>query len=348
MEELSEQYIRLSLRWIALGFIGVFIIGIAGGLLGVYINGSPRVPLINERNQLVTTVQEVTISPSQADAAAVEKYGRSVVSLARKNRKVITHEAVGVVITTDGIVVSTENILGESIFAFDAEGKGYQLSKIGTDELYGLTYYRMPDRVVTPFEMAPDDPRVGSRPLGMSRSADTLQIQSVATQITGYTIPDALAAPGIQSYISFVANSKVLVSGTPLLDDEGRAVGVVVNEDGVALPVSVLRSSLDRVTRNKREENPFVAYGVLLSYTFTLDAEKMEYVFTPEVRSVSLGSVAAGAGLKSGDVIKSIEGEEVTWTTDMVEVFSAPKISLNIERSGEMHTIVLSENLATE
>lgn len=167
------EVIRLSLRWVMAALILIVIIGAIGGIIGTSFVRPPRPALTQDEVPLIANVQEITISPSKAAAALVSDSERAVLLLVEGAAAASRPAAVGLVVTNDGLVVSTTNLSASTLFAFDATGARLPLSKVGADALYGLNYYRLNSAVIPPFGMSGQDPAVGTSLLALGRTADT-------------------------------------------------------------------------------------------------------------------------------------------------------------------------------
>ena len=315
-----QTVIRITLRWVVLATLFIAVIGAIGGIIGSSFISPPLPPLSEGQDRLVTTVQEVTISPSTATASLVERYDRSVMALTTDSA---TGESlvqgIGVVLTNDGLLVSPQNISGDAIVAFDGAGRKAPVSKVGTDAVYGLSYYRLSNAVVPPFEMASADPTIGTTLVGISRSRQSLTSQAVSWQVHEYSLPGGSAPVGWQRLLQVVSPVADVAPGTPLIDDEGRLSAILLSgANGVALSVSDVRASLDRVTTNQRELDPLNIWGLALDYQFRFTADRSRREFAAVITAVTPESPAATAGLRSGDIIQKIDDTVVTWNTNVM------------------------------
>lgn len=320
-KESQQSVIRISLRWVLLGTLSIAVIGAVGGMIGSSFISPPLPPLSEGQDRLVTTVQEVTISPSTATASLVERYDRSVLALTTETasgEQLV--QGIAVVLTNDGLLVSPLDLSGDAIVVFDGAGRKTPVSKVGRDAIYGLSYYRLSNAVVPPFEMASGDPAIGSTLLGISRSQISLTPQAVSWQVSEYTLPGGSAPAGWQRLLHVTSPTADVASGTPLLDDEGRLSAMLLSgANGAALSVSDIRASLDRVTTNQRELNPLAVWGFSLDYQFRFSSDRTRRDFVAAIAAVTPESPAATAGLKVGDVIQRIDETPVTWNTNVVE-----------------------------
>jgi len=104
--------------------------------------------------------------------------------------------------------------------------------------------------------------------------------------------------------------------GTPLLTAEGQLVGILSGQDddaaneAFAIPVSRVHKLIEEVKRFQKSGPVWVG--------LVFDNQSS----TPEVLEVKQGSPAESAGVRSGDVILSVNGSEIESLHDLVERIS--------------------------
>jgi S1-C subfamily serine protease len=337
------QTIRLSLRWLTFFVLIVFALGMAGGLVGARLL-RPLPPLTADREQLITTVQEVTISPNKSRANLIEENQRSVVVLLEAQQTDNQQAAtVGTMLSNDGLLVSTRDIPGSQLAAFDSNGAAIPINRVGTDELYGLTYYRIQDSIIPPFQLAADNPAVGDTLIALARSLTTFQPRASDWQVQEYGVPTQTTSPARQQVVLLTSTAERTLAGSPLLDEEGRIVAIIDDPAaGTAIPINELRLSLNRVTTNQRESNPFEFWGLQLAYQFRFNESQTQRGFAAIVTGIAGGSPAAIAGLRIGDNIKQINGNNVAWTASIVEQLSnQAEVNLVITRQEQTSSLIL-------
>lgn len=334
----ADTVVRLSVGSIIFGIVVIVACGFAGGLLAQQFFRAPLPPLTSETDRLVSTVQEVTISPNIAAADNVGRANRSIFLLSRSPEA--TPVATGFVVTNDGVLVSTADITTPSPIAFDQEGRALALARIGRDELYGLTYYRLANNVVVPLDLRQTDPPVGYELLSLSRNETTYLPRTIEFRVGEYTLPTNLA-PAIVRVMRGSSNDESAV-GSALIDDEGKVAGILQSEAGIAYPVSHLQASLARFTSNQREADVFAAAGLTLTYTFQTVLPQQTTSFHPQIAAVTANSPADIAGLLRGDVITAIKDEPITWERPVAAQLSAAlPLSITIVRNGASQTVTL-------
>lgn len=341
-----QTTIKLSLRGVFLGLLVILATSVLGGIIGAQVLRPPLPPLTDEQQPFVTTVQEVTISPSRAAAELVATHERAIVLLAEIGPNAVQFHGTGVVLTNDGLVISTEDIPREAA-AFDSTGKRLTLSKVGQDVLYGFTYYRLENSVIAPFQLAGSDPAVGSSQLAVTRSNDTLAPKVASWQTLEYVAPENAPVAGWQRLLRIASAAETNVAefeGAPLIADDGALAGIIVDApSGTAIPVSDIRSSLQRVTAGQREADPFTTWGISVTYGFDYNEDQTERHFAATITAVTPASPAAVAKLAAGDVITKINDTDISWTTNIAQLLtSTGPIQLTVLRNGQPQTVTLA------
>lgn len=335
----ADTVVRLSVGWLIIAMVIIVLCGFAGGFLAQQFFRAPLPPLTSETDRLIATVQEVTISPNTAAADNVSRANRSVFLLGRSAGTAPV--ATGFVVTNDGVVVSTADITSPSPVAFDQEGRALALARIGRDELYGLTYYRLPNNVVVPLDVRQSDPPVGYELLALSRNDTTYLPRTLPFRVGEYALPTNVA-PAIVRVLRGDAITSESAVGSALIDDEGKVAGILQSDSGIAYPVSHLQASLTRFTSNQREADTFATIGITLAYTFQVTPPEQTVAFHPQVLTVTPATPADIAGLERGDIITAINNEPITWERPIAAQLSAPlPLTITINRKGELQTVTL-------
>jgi putative serine protease PepD len=134
-------------------------------------------------------------------------------------------------------------------------------------------------------------------------------------------------------------------SGGPLLDAEGKVIGVVdqIATDGeadqssgvgFAVPSSLVSAELQQLEKGEKVEHAYLGVATASSTEGTEGAEVAEVVS---------GSPAAKAGLKQGDVITELEGEKIDSTEDLVAAIATHEpgdsVTMKFESDGKSSTV---------
>jgi len=105
-------------------------------------------------------------------------------------------------------------------------------------------------------------------------------------------------------------------TGTPLICSDGKLVGLLIGQepdaatDAFAIPASRIHKLIEEVKRFKKSGPVWV--GLIFD----------NHSSTPEVLEVKEASPAETAGVRSGDVILSVNGSEIESLHDLVETIS--------------------------
>ncbi len=333
--------IRLSLSTIVLIIGGVFFIALMGGALGSRIFAQP-LPLRSDTNGTIIPVsQEVVVSPSKLASDIVQNHGKSVFLLGLKTSTGINALGTGIALTNDGILMATEDLSQENIVGVGEDGIIFPLAPVGRDELSGISFYKASDRIITPFNLSQSAPRIGSSLLALHRISNITDIFAHTTTLASTSVPTESFAPGIQK-IALIDSAAALPSGAALVDENGNLAGVFIDpEDATALFTSDIRAALERLSSNRLAYNPFQALGFSISWISRLDDNDTMRIAS-NIRSVLSNSPADIAGLKTGDILTAIDGNTVSWDTNVATILNAKTLNLTVMRQGQQRTIPLT------
>lgn len=339
MSEPGQTIVRLSLRWVFVGTALVLIMAVLGGILGANLQPPPSI-LTTQSDRLVSTVQKVTLSPNVASQAIVEQHERSILLLAHGSRTNPVALAVAPVVTNDGIVATMHQAVHDEVFGIDSSGTYITLDALGTDPVYGVMFYRVHDSVFSPVELATADGAVGNTFLALARSATIAQPEAHIVSLEQYELPKDNDPPG-WFRVARLATPENVLTGTPMLSDDGAMVGIVVGSDSKRmLPVSYLRQSLGRLAAGKREVNPFDTWGFTVQPSFAVLPTQTGIVFTVTVKTVDTKKAPQ---LRPNDHVLAVNDQPLTWQTDLIGLLSAaPPINLTLERAGQMQQVALT------
>ena len=317
--EPTQNVIRLSFGWLVLAALVLVGLGVLGGVIGQQFTAQPLPPLQTDADQLFTTVHEVTISPNSARVELVQRAERSVMLVADTRTEAAV--GTGTVVTNDGLLVTVGQPPRGGAIAFDASGHQLALELLGHDELYGLTFYRVSENVVVPLDLRRTAPAVAEELLAVSRNATSFTPRIDPFMVSEQRLTNA-HEPGVQRVMISSQTLDLPQAGAPLVDDEGKLAGLVVRANGrEALPIEVVRASIERVSTGQRESDPFGDIGLVTEYAFRSSAEQ-PVRFVAEVERVANASPAARAGLTVGDELLAINDEPLSLDQPLAEQLS--------------------------
>jgi S1-C subfamily serine protease len=295
--------------------------------------------LPGENRTIVPVSQQVTISPNKSAEAIIAAQGRSIVLLATNGAKGITPVGTGVILTNDGVVVSTHTTNQNELSAIQDDGSVTPLTYIGQDALSGLFFFRIADRIVTPITLAQRSPSVGSELLGLFR--DPVTMREAASHVTISSLIPSSPGTALQQVASTIS-SLPLVSGTALLNDDGHLAALVQEEhEKTAILVPDIAAALTRLSTQTLNQNSFADAGFEISWSTSPDTTGALAV-RAHVSDVTPKKSAAVSGLKKGDIVTAVNGNAVTWDTPVSDALQKTPVTLSVLRDGEVRTIVLT------
>ncbi len=241
----------------------------------------------------------------------------------------VVDEATSVTVTLQDGTTRKAKVLGEddatdvAVISFDASGLELQTLELGDSS--ALKVGASVAAIGAPFEYA------WSLSTGIVSGLDrTIEAPN------GFTVAhaiqtDAAVNPGN--------------SGGPLLDSEGQVIGVVdqIATDGsadqssgvgFAVPSDLVASELEELENGEKVQHAYLGVATASSTGSTAGAK---------VDEVVEGSPAAEAGLKTGDVLTTVNGSKVSSTEDLVAAIAAhqpeEKITIGVDRGSESLSI---------
>ncbi|MBI3255482.1 MAG: serine protease, partial [Candidatus Andersenbacteria bacterium] len=337
MTKNQSQTIRLSLRWLLLAALFVLGLGLIGGIVGAQLVG-PRLPVTTDSpDQIVSTVEQVTVSPNKNRSQVLEQGKRSIVLIGQVKGDGISYTGTGVIVTNDGLIATTALVSGEQIVAVDEAGKTFPLAPQGSDPLYGLTYLRLPSPVAVPIELSGVTDMTGNDLLAVSRVPQTQALETHLFHAESYRLPpENNNFPGWQRLLKGTLPVADILESAPVLDEEGKLAGLLFSpQAGFVLPASEIKISLDRLAAGKREFNPFAQAGFDIAYRFSEATAQQPGQFTAVVTSVTPRSAAAIAGIKAGDTISKVGDTSLAWQTPLVsQMGQGLPLTLTLTRQG--------------
>jgi putative serine protease PepD len=257
----------------------------------------------------------------------------------------------GFVYDTNGHVVTNQHVVdgASSIQVQFANGTTSSATVVGTDPSTDLAVLKV------------DSPPSGVQPLTLADSSAV----SVGDEVVAIGSPFGLensVTSGIVSALDrsmqapngFTINGSIQTdaainhgnSGGPLLDMSGRVIGVTAQiesdsggNDGVgfAIPSNTVRSIVSQLIAGGSVQHAYLGVGVTTSQGATAGVQ---------VTQVRSGEPAAAAGLQVGDVITSVDGEDVSTTQELQAAIDAKqpgdKVMIGYVRNGSDHTVTVT------
>lgn len=262
----------------------------------------------------------------------------------------------GVILTEDGYIVTNNHVIdgATSISVRTTNGDSYKATLVGTDEKTDLAVIKIEAQGLTPAVMGEfESCKVGDTVVAIGNPLGQL----------GGTVTDGIIS-ALDREITIDGNIMTLIqtntainpgnSGGGLFNTSGQLIGVVnaksAGEDveglGFAIPVSIAKTVIEDLISHGYvtgrietgiEVLEISDYQTALYYRVR---ESGVYVY-----SVQSKSRAAEAGFKPGDLIKTVDGKEITTEEDYDKVIDSHAVGDTLEvivsRSGKEHTLTL-------
>ena len=300
-----------------------------------------------------------------AEREALDAYSTTVTSVAERVLPSVASLRVGragrvgagsaVVITPDGFLVTSAHVVaqGGSASASFLDGTEYDVDVVGADPLSDLAVAHARGAGIEPVRIGNADLlRVGQlvvavgNPLGFSGSVTSGVVSGLGRSLA------TADGNGHRRFIEDVIQTDAALnpgnSGGALADWQARLIGVntAVAGMGLGLAVPMNRTTeaiLSALMRNGRVRRAYLGIAGGTRALVPALAQKLGRKAGVEVQEVVGGSPAAGAGLRGGDIIVSVDEAAVAKAGDlqrlMVEARIGSKIALSVLRGDHLITL---------
>jgi len=241
-------------------------------------------------------------------------------------------EGAGFFIDKTGLILTNYHVVegAESLHVVTKDQRGYDAELVGADPLTDLALIRIkPDFRVIPAVLGDSDKVKVGQPvlaLGNPLGLDFLASSGIVSGF-GPPGPDFV---GFYDYIQVDVNIKPGNSGGPLLDTEGRVIGINYaymgpgTGIGFAIPINRAREVLPTLKKGGRVQRGFL--GVLGQPLTAGLAERLglKHVSGALISDVLEGGPAYKGGLRQGDIVLTFAGKPVRDDRDLNEkIFTA-------------------------
>ncbi len=268
----------------------------------------------------------------------------------------------GVIISEDGYIVTNNHVVdgADELTVTLNNKKSYTAKVIGTDPAYDLAVIKI-DAKALPFLLYgnSDDVKIGQwvlaigYPLNLETTVTAGIISAKARTLNLNKGTKTNSA--VESFIQTDAAVNQGNSGGALVNSDGALIGInsaIASPTGYysgysyAIPVNIVKKVVDDMIKYGNVQRGYL--GVSTANTNDIPEEqkqKMNLNFTGDglvITDVASSSAAIEAGLKKGDIIKSINGTVVTLPSELQELVTrykpSDKISILYSRNGKEFT----------
>lgn len=257
----------------------------------------------------------------------------------------------GFVISGDGYIVTNNHVVDNAdkvTVVFD-NGDEMEATVIGTDAKTDLAVVKVDGDDLPYVKLADEEVRVGEwvvavgNPFGLGGTVTAGIVSAQGRDIAGSAYGD---------FLQIDAAVNTGNSGGPAFDMQGNVIGVntaIFSPNGgnvgiaFAIPASVVKQVTGQLIEDGSVTRGFLGVGIQdvsrdIAESVGLDSARGALVTEP-----SEGGPAASAGIRSGDVITEVDGEEISNALDLSRTIAGKSPGATVEvklwRSGEEQTI---------
>ncbi len=255
----------------------------------------------------------------------------------------------GVIISKDGYILTNEHVVdgADKITVTLSDGRKFSALLKGSDERSDLAVIKIEAKDLPYAELGNSDyVRTGQwviaigNPFGFMMSTPEPTVTTGVVSALHRALP--VQAGKERGYFDLIQTDAAINpgnSGGPLCDLEGKIVGINVaiysttggyQGIGFAIPINTAKYIIDDLSKGKQ-----IKYGWLGVTVQPLDQDLADFFGISMNDGVLVSSVipdgpAAKAGLKSGDVIVSVNSEKISGTTDILQKVGYAKVGEKI------------------
>jgi len=262
----------------------------------------------------------------------------------------------GVIVSNDGYIITNNHVIdgAEEIRVILYGGDELEAEIVGTDPASDIAVLRVDSDDLSAISLGnSDEIRVGEMVMAIGSPLDRQFAHTVSKGIVSASGRSSLGLNQFESYIQTDAAINPGNSGGALVNMDGELIGIntaIASRSGgsqgigFAIPVNMVRNVMEALIMDGRVTRGYLG----ISHGGDVDDTMARALGLDQTRGFVIGEVvpdepADKAGLESGDVVLSINGNNITsWNAFRVEVAnSSPgsEITLGIFRDGERMSI---------
>ncbi len=320
--------------------------------------------------------EKLTVEEDSATVKAVEKVLPSVVSIvSSQNVRTIFGGVVeqkgggtGFIISSDGLIVTNRHVVDSKSATYKVitnDGKNYDMEVAARDPLADLAVVRIKASSLPIVELGDSDKLVlGQKVIAIGNTLGEYQntvtsgiVSGIGREIT------ALTTGGSAETLTGVIQTDAAInpgnSGGPLVNLAGQVVGINTAVDlqgesvGFAIPINSAKSAIESTLKSGEIVRPKLGvryinitkeFAALNNLSVTAGALVARGDTTSEP-AVQKGGPADLAGVKEGDILVSINGEEITEVKNLSSILQnfspGDSVSVKFLREGKEKTVTV-------
>ncbi len=272
----------------------------------------------------------------------------------------------GFVISADGYIVTNAHVVFEDEATYTVvmtDGTTYEAKVIAKDVDLDIALIKVDDLNLPYLSFGDSDAlRLGQSVIAIGNALSEFSNSVSVGVVSGLSRSITAGGNGRQELLENVIQTDAAInpgnSGGPLLNVRGEVVGVNVavargsENIGFALPANVVKPAIESMKENGRVVRPYIGvrYTLItpeLQEKFDLPTEKGALIKgDADTLAVLPDSPAEDAGLKEGDIILEINGEEISATNSLASAIRrkaiGDTITLTILREGDERDVTVT------
>ncbi|MDP1833646.1 MAG: S1C family serine protease [Candidatus Moranbacteria bacterium] len=332
--------------------------------------GSETITVINKTEQ-VTVKEETSISKitNQVSSSIVNivSYQESAGNQPAKKTavaKVAAKNGTGIIVTGDGMIMayaSGINLQADAKYkVMTYDGNAYDAALLGVDGYSNLAFLKINANNLSVASFGDSGSvKPGEKVIAVSNSFGSYANKYAAGLISDFNPAYNLAGLALSSseklegvYETDFNYQKYFIGG-PVVDYNGQVVGIVgvIEKDNAQsfflIPSNKARAVIDRAVKKELDNNVFLGiYYLPISKTYAIEndinIESGALIYSASGQlglAIIANSPAQKAGLKLGDIIRAVDGKEITRENPLSDLLysykKGDKMELIVLRDGQ-------------
>lgn len=263
----------------------------------------------------------------------------------------------GYILTNNHVIVGRRQVPADEIVVKLMDGREFDAEVIGTDPDSDVAVLKINAENLPAITLGnSDNARVGDIVFAAGNPLDVgLTVTQGIVSALGRSDLGILGMGGYESFIQTDAAINLGNSGGPLIDAEGRVIGIstaIMSRTGgsigigFAIPINLAASVMESLVNFGEVKRGFMGVELQpidrrLAEAFGLDSTRGALV-----ARVTRGLPADLAGIRHGDVVLSVNGRSVESVRGLIYLISneppGADVSLGIMRGGELKTVTVT------
>lgn len=271
----------------------------------------------------------------------------------------------GVIVSSDGLILTNKHVVegGTEFSIVTDDGESYSdVELVMKDPLNDVAYLRIKNASeLKPAEIGDSKTiSAGQEVVAIGNALGQYQntVTSGIVSGTGRTIEAAVSgSTQAETLVDMIQTDAAINSGNsggPLVNAAGQVIGIntAVSTEGqgigFAIPIGAVKGTLKSITTNGVAKRAFLGVSYLsitpdVATEFSLDVKNGAYIYTENGTAVRSGSPAAKAGIKDGDIILKVGGQEIgskgSLSVLAAEYAVGETVELVVLRNGKEQTV---------